>query len=106
MSELLIITPEFSDGGGVGDYTLHLLENWPRLENLTLLVAKDLGQGGRRNYQVKRLGSDRGAILKQLPPGGGKILLQYSAYGFDGLGYSRDLIRGLLEWNEPGGGRV
>ena len=40
------------------------------------------------------------------PPGGGKILLQYSAYGFDRLGYPRDLIRALLEWKEHAGGRL
>jgi hypothetical protein len=106
MNEFVIITPEFSNGGGVGDYTLRLLENWPRLENLTLLVAKGLGESAQRNYQVRQLGSDRAAILKQLPAGGGKILLQYSAYGFDRLGYPRDLIRALLEWKEHARGRL
>ena len=95
MSELVIITPEFSNGGGVGDYTLRLLENWPRIENLTLLVANGLGEVDREKLPGKQLGSDRSAILKQLPAAGGKVLLQYSAYGFDRLGYPRDLIRAL-----------
>src|SRR5438874_13378640 len=107
MKELVIITPELKPGaGGVADYTLRLLENWPPLENLSLLVPKGgFTETETRKYRTGQMGSDRNSILKQLPSaGGGKILLQYSAYGFDPLGYPRDLIRALIDWKEGAAG--
>jgi hypothetical protein len=41
-----------------------------------------------------------------LPTAGGKVLLQYSAYGFDRLGYPRQLIRALLDWKNNRRGRL
>ena len=35
---------------------------------------------------------------------GGKVLLQYSAYGFDRLGYPRWLIKGVLDWKKESQG--
>jgi hypothetical protein len=85
--EMVIISPESIPGaGGVGDYTLKLLAHWPSLPNLRLLTPK-----------ISR-GRGTDAVLKQLPATGGKILVQYSAYGFDRAGYPRNLIRALIDW--------
>jgi hypothetical protein len=85
--DLVIIVPETEPGsGGVADYTLRLVENLPGGQNLRLFVP-----------------SEHGA---QLPLTAGKILVQYSAYGFDHLGYPRNLIRALVDWKIKTGGRL
>jgi glycosyltransferase involved in cell wall biosynthesis len=88
MSEqLVIVTPESTPGaGGVGDYTLRLLENLPAPEKIALLVPP--------------------IAFDELPTSGGKLLVQYSAYGFDPFGYPRDLIRALIDWKTRTGGRL
>jgi len=98
--EIVIISPESTPGaGGVGDYTLKLLAHWPSLPNLRLLVPKVReSRIASPQYFVAELEADADAILKRLPSMGGKILLQYSAYGFDRAGYPRNLIRALVDW--------
>jgi hypothetical protein len=85
--QLIVVVPEYEPGrGGVGDYTLRLLEQLPGREQIRLLVPP----GG----------------MAQLPGSGGRVLLQYSAYGFDRLGFPRDLIRGLIDWKNQTRGRL
>jgi hypothetical protein len=85
--DLVIIAPELEPGrGGVGDYTLRLLDSLPNREKFRLLVSP--------------------GDLKQLPAARGKVLVQYSAYGFDRLGYPRDLIRALIGWKNKTRGRL
>jgi hypothetical protein len=100
IDEIVIISPELIPGaGGVGDYTLRLIESWDYRGNLKLLVPKSgLGQEASLPQRIEKLGIDAVAIGKQLPSGEGKILVQYSAYGFDRLGYPRKLVRALVEW--------
>lgn len=103
--ELLIITPELSPtAGGVGDYTIQLLENWHNVTNPRVLVAQP--HLASLPYQVAILGSDQSSILEQLPFTGGKLLVQYSAYGFDRLGYPAALVRALIDWKGKTGGRL
>jgi hypothetical protein len=86
-NDIVVIAPEATAGaGGVADYTLRLLEYFPDREQVLLLVPP--------------------LDLKQLPSAGGKVLVQYSAYGFDYLGYPRDLIRGLIDWKRKTHGRL
>ena len=108
IENVVIIAPELKPGaGGVGDYTLRLLENLPLSKNLKLLIPRTgLNEAASRQYCVEELGTDRAAILDQLPASGGKALVQYSAYGFDRLGYPRDLIHVLLEWKKQTRGRL
>jgi hypothetical protein len=100
IDEIVIISPELIPGaGGVGDYTLRLIESWDYHGNLKLLVPKSgLGQEASLPQRTEKLDIDAAAICKQLPSGDGKILVQYSAYGFDQLGYPRKLVRALVEW--------
>lgn len=100
--EIVIISPELIPGaGGVGDYTLRLLESWNYRGKLKLLVPNPgLDQEAPPRHRAEKLGTDAAAIGRQLPANGGKILLQYSAYGFDQLGYPRSLIRALIEWKQ------
>jgi hypothetical protein len=85
--DLVIIAPEAVRGsGGLADYTLRLLENLPGGENLRVLVPSE--------------------HAPQVPQSAGKILVQYSAYGFDALGYPRDLIQALIDWKNKTPGRL
>jgi hypothetical protein len=103
--ELVVITPESSPAaGGVGDYTIRLLENWHNVANPKVLVAQP--NLASLPYQVAMLESDQSSILKQLPFTGGKVIVQYSAYGFDHLGYPAALIRALIDWKEKTDGRL
>ena len=44
--------------------------------------------------------------MEELLPGVGRVLVQYSAYGFDHHGYPRKLIRALIDWKTKTGGRL
>ncbi len=85
--EVVIVTPELPPAvGGVADYTQRLIEAWPDKENLQLLVPRN--------------------AMEELLPGVGRVLVQYSAYGFDHHGYPRKLIRALIDWKTKTGGRL
>ena len=85
--EVVIVTPELPPAvGGVADYTQRLIEAWPDKENLQVLVPRN--------------------AMEELLPGVGRVLVQYSAYGFDHHGYPRKLIRALIDWKTKTGGRL
>src|SRR5450755_2366074 len=89
MNEITIIAPELAAGaGGVADYTLRLVEEWSGRVKPRFILPNDT----KTNLRGK------------LPASGGKILLQYSAYGFDRIGYPRSLLRTLTEWKKTTGG--
>ncbi|HEV3409946.1 MAG TPA: hypothetical protein VG095_06615, partial [Chthoniobacterales bacterium] len=79
--EVVVITPEVQAGmGGLADYTLRLVDEWgPRAQVRFLVPTQESLPGG-------------------LPGSGGKVLLQYSAYGYDRFGYPRSLLRSLIKW--------
>jgi hypothetical protein len=103
---VVIISPELRPGkGGVGDYTLRLVERWPDSGNFKVLVpAQGVESGLSVPIHVVRLADDTPTNRDQLPAAGGKVLVQYSAYGFDPLGYPRRLIQALLGWKKETGG--
>jgi hypothetical protein len=104
IDETAIISPELS--GGVGDYTGRLLENLPRIEGLRLIVPKigNRPASSFGQYPVEETDSTAQGLREKLPARGGKVLVQYSAYGFDRFGYPHWLIKALLDWKkEPGG---
>ncbi len=81
--QVVIISPELTAGsGGVADYTLRLVEEWGDRFRPRFLLPGEI----------------------ELPPAKAKILLQYSAYGFDRRGYPRKLLRDLIEWKKTAGG--
>ena len=85
--EVVIVTPELPPAvGGVADYTQRLIEAWPNKESLQVLVPRN--------------------AMEELLPGVGRVLVQYSAYGFDHHGYPRKLIRALIDWKTKTGGRL
>lgn len=85
--KVTIITPEAESGtGGVADHTLRLVEHLSRIGEISVIVPP--------------------ITVDRLPAGAGKVLLQYSAYGFDRLGFPRELIRNLIEWKRKTHGRL
>ena len=97
--EVIIITPEIAPGsGGLADYTLRLVEQWRDAVRVRFLVPQ---KEGRDAEVIERNAT---ALLSKLPTSGGKILLQYSAYGFDHFGYPRWLLRALKDWKRASGG--
>ena len=102
MSELIIITPELEPGsGGLADHTLNLLREWRACGPPTILVANG-EQAQRSDARVQQLGSTSAAISRQLPATGGRVFVQYSAYGFSRFGYPRALLQALIDWRKRG----
>ncbi len=100
-----VICPEIGSGiGGLADYTLRVIEQWPDGGSVQVIVPK----GGRSDRaftgRLQEIERKRDALLAALPASGGKVLLQYSAYGFDRFGYPRWLLRALSAWKNRGGG--
>jgi hypothetical protein len=105
-SEFVIITPEISRGsGGLADHTAALLRRWQPAGPVTVIAAESAASG-ESSWNVKQLGSDYRGILDQLPAVDGTIFVQYSAYGFNRLGYPRDLLRALTDWRTRTTGRL
>jgi glycosyltransferase involved in cell wall biosynthesis len=104
--EIVIISPELS--GGVGDYTRRLLEHLPRIAGLRLIIPKigNRPASSFEQYPVEEAEGTARDIRDRLPTHGGKVLVQYSAYGFNWLGYPRWLIQGLLDWKKHSRGAL
>src|SRR5437763_7052686 len=104
-SEFVLITPGLSAGsGGVADHTLALLREWEPISSLALLVADQNSSAHQTLQNVGQLKTSTDEILTQLPQRGGKVFVQYSAYGFNRLGYPRGLISALVQWKKRSGG--
>jgi len=102
--ETVIICPELATGG-VGDYTRRLLENLPRNAALRLVVPK-IGTRPVSSFEQYPVEETDGSVrdLCDRLPDRGKVLVQYSAYGFDRHGYPRKLIKALLNWKKESPG--
>ena len=88
--EVVVITPEIEPGsGGLADYTLRVVREWGDRVSVRYIIPRDI---------------DAKALAAQLPSRGGKVLVQYSAYGFDHFGYPRRLLQTLGEWKQSSGG--
>ena len=99
--ETVIICPELA-AGGVGDYTRLLLEHLPGIASLRLIVPK-IGNRPIKSFEQYPVEETDGTVRdlrNRLPPCGGRVLVQYSAYGFDRYGYPHWLIKALLEWKK------
>ncbi|MEY2490052.1 MAG: hypothetical protein QOC70_1994 [Verrucomicrobiota bacterium] len=98
--ETVIVSPEL-EAGGVGDYTRRLLESLPRIAGLRLIVPK-IGTRPVSSFEQYPVEETDGTIrdLCDRLPARGKVLVQYSAYGFDRHGYPRWLIKALREWKK------
>jgi hypothetical protein len=106
IDEIVIIAPELNPGrGGVGDYTARLLECLRGHGNFRFLVPR-MALTSMPTDRVEQLAATPDAIVRQLPVSGGRILLQYSAYGFDRFGYPRTLIRALVDWKNRTHGQL
>ena len=100
-AETVLVCPELA-AGGVGDYTRRLLENLPGTPGLRLIVPK-IGNrpvNSFKQYPVEEIDATIRDLRNRLPAQDGKVLVQYSAYGFDRYGYPRWLIKALLEWKK------
>ena len=100
-----VICPEIEAGtGGLADYTLRVLEHWPAGSAVQLIVPKTGAAGISVSWPLQEIDRKADALLEALPARNGKVLLQYSAYGFDRIGYPRWLLRALVEWKKRSGG--
>jgi hypothetical protein len=104
--ETIIICPELA--AGVGDYTRRLLESLPRIADLRLIIPKTGNRPARlfEGYPVEEMDGTARDLRARLPARGGKVLVQYSAYGFDHFGYPRWLIKALLDWKKESSGAL
>ncbi len=102
--ETVIICPELA-AGGVGDYTRRLLEHLPRIAGLRLIVPR-VGTRPVSSFEQYPVEETDGTVrdLRDRLPAHGKVLVQYSAYGFDRHGYPRWLIKALLDWKKESHG--
>src|SRR4051812_253715 len=106
-SDLVIITPELSAGsGGVADHTRALLRYWSHGPVNLVLTANSVTANDSVPAEVIQLAKTASSILEQLPANNGKVFVQYSAYGFNRLGYPRELINALITWKKRTGGRL
>ncbi|MEP6808718.1 MAG: glycosyltransferase [Chthoniobacterales bacterium] len=100
--EVVIITPELAPGsGGLADYTRQFVKEWQGMFDVKFLLPSSSGCPTEQS-----MGNNPAALLRKLPARGGKVLLQYSAYGFDRWGYPRGLLRTLVAWKRASGGRL
>lgn len=104
MGETVIICPELATGG-VGDYTRRLLENLPPNAAFRLVVPKT-GTRPMSSFEQCPVEEMDGSVrdLCDRLPDQGKVLVQYSAYGYDRHGYPRRLIKALLNWKKESSG--
>ncbi len=104
-NNVIVITPEIGAGaGGLADYTSHVIEHLPDPGAVHVIVPKTGRSHRGFTGSLQEIERKRDALLAALPSSGGKILLQYSAYGFDRFGYPRWLLRALSAWKNRGGG--
>ncbi|HEY0368643.1 MAG TPA: hypothetical protein VGC85_03510, partial [Chthoniobacterales bacterium] len=95
--EVVIITPELAPGvGGLADYTLRIIDEWGDRCRCRFLLPQ--GAAASTQHDVQFVSHDEGSLRKKLPTRGGKVLVQYSAYGFDRRGHPRWLLRELVDW--------
>lgn len=106
MNDIVVISPELN--GGVGDYTHRLLEHLPSVQGLRVVVPEKENRPPRffERYQVEETTSRWRDLSDRLPGSGGKVLLQYSAYGYQAFGYPRWLIKGLSRWKYRSKGKL
>ncbi|MGI9087932.1 MAG: hypothetical protein ACR2HH_09370 [Chthoniobacterales bacterium] len=103
--EVIMICPELTPGaGGLADYTLRVIEQWEDRQPVRFLLPHGAPPTPHRG--VEMIERNRGALRESLPAHGGRVLLQYSAYGFDRLGYPRWLLRALADWKKNSAGRL
>src|SRR5215218_6745323 len=103
--EVIIIVPELREGaGGLADYTLRLTEQWRTVAPVRFLVPSSADFSTGAGQSVEEIGRSAEELREKLPARGGKVLLQYSAYGFDSHGYPRWLLRTLTDWKERAAG--
>lgn len=102
---VIAITPEIGAGaGGLADYTSRVIEHLPDPGAVHVIVPKTGRSHRGFTGSLQEIERKRDALLATLPASGGKVLLQYSAYGFDRFGYPRWLLRALSAWKNRGGG--
>ncbi|MEJ7703272.1 MAG: hypothetical protein WKF47_06280 [Geodermatophilaceae bacterium] len=73
---------------------------------MQLLVPKGGDSNAAFAGRLQEVDRNSDSLLAALPASGGKVLLQYSAYGFDRIGYPRWLLRALVKWKKSGGGSL
>jgi hypothetical protein len=100
--EVVIICPELKAGaGGLADYTLRVVESWPTPTRLRFIVPRNEDRDGGRTSSLPNVtivDRRKESLLAALPTNGGGVLVQYSGYGFDRIGYPRWLLAALTDW--------
>lgn len=103
--EIVILSPELNaGGGGLADHALHVVEEWGDHARVRFIVPESGKVSPTSAYPVARIEKRGSALRKKLPSDGGKVLLHYSAYGFDRVGYPRWLLRALADWKRESKG--
>ena len=101
-TDVVVICPELSPGsGGVGDYTLRIVEEWHGIRPRFLVANLHDEATGHR---AERLDTSARAVRELSADA--NVLLQYSAYGFHPFGYPLALLRALGDWKRSSQGTL
>lgn len=108
-ARVVIISPELPPVcGGLADYTRIVASYWPPNADLQFIVPRqaNISYPDLLDHPVNEVSRDARDLTSHLPSGDGSVLLHYSAYGYDRLGYPRWLIFSLIEWKQKTRGRL
>jgi hypothetical protein len=98
---LCLLTPRLPPKiDGVGDYSFRLWKSWPDPSEqwkFLVLESADESRNALRGAPVRAVHKSKSSLQQELKDEG-KLLLQYSLYGYDRNGAPEWLIAALTEW--------
>ncbi|HEX8678388.1 MAG TPA: hypothetical protein VF683_00385, partial [Chthoniobacterales bacterium] len=102
---MTVVIPEATRGaGGLADYALRVAEEWGSGVARTFVTPESEASSEASPFPLRRIACSAEALRAALPAEAGRVLLHYSAYGFDAWGYPRWLLHEIGRWKQQAGG--